>query len=422
MVRVKLSKQRLEGLQYFAKVDTRPEPTSVPNLKNLVINVEEKNTGNFTVGAGFSSVDAIVGFAEISQGNFDLFNPPTFTGGGQKLRLRVQLGTERQDYSVSFVEPWFLGRKLALGIDLYYHDWNFQSVENVYDEVRAGGRVSLTRALGSEFLIGSVFGTAEDVGILLNSPFHGWINRGVPNGVTSQGGRGGPRGPAPGPTAQEIPPNVPNAILDQTGYTFLPRLGASIAYDTRNSVELPDKGQRTELAAEVAGDPFSGDTEFYKLELKTAWYFRGFAKGHVLELVGRTGIADSFTGQDVPFYDRYYLGGLYSLRGFEYRGISPRESGFKEPVGGDTFWFASAEYSIPIIRQLRFAMFYDIGAVSADPYTYEFGDFNDNVGVGLRLNLPIGPLRLDYGIPIHHDRFNSSSGQFQFGVGWARPF
>ncbi len=167
MVRVKISKQRLEGLQYFDKVDTEPEPTDPPiaGRKNLIVNVEEKNTGNISIGAGFSSVDALVGYAEVSQGNFDLFHPPYFTGGGQKLRLRVQLGTQRQDYELSFIEPWFLDRKLSLGVDLYRHQLNFESPNDIYDETRTGGKVSLTRALGSDFLIGSVSYTAEDIGI-----------------------------------------------------------------------------------------------------------------------------------------------------------------------------------------------------------------------------------------------------------------
>src|SRR5256714_5704989 len=148
MVRVKVSKQRLEGLQYFEKVDARPEPSDIsPNRKNLVVSVDEKNTGNLTMGAGFSSVDAIVGFVGLIQGNFDLFHPPTFTGGGQKFRLRVQIGTQRQDYIMTFIEPWFLGRKLSLGTELYYRDLNFQSLDNIYDEVRAGFKGSLTKAL-----------------------------------------------------------------------------------------------------------------------------------------------------------------------------------------------------------------------------------------------------------------------------------
>jgi outer membrane protein insertion porin family len=309
----------------------------------------------------------------------------------------------------TFIEPWFLGRRLALGVDLYYHDWNYQSLNDLYDETRGGGRVSLTKALGSEFLIGSVFYNLEDVGISLNSNYRPATIVQIP-------------GSDP-PQYVVNPGNTPQAVLEQVGHSLLSRIGASLAYDTRNSVQLPDKGQRTELAGEFVGGPLGGDQEFYKLELRTAWYFRGFVKGHVLELLGRTGVAKSLMDDsDVPFYDRYYLGGMYSLRGFEYRSVSPREPGISEPIGGDTYWFASAEYSIPIIERLRVAVFYDIGNVLLPSYDWQFDGFSDNYGFGIRLNLPIGPLRLDYGIPIHHDKYNSSSGQFQFGVGFDRPF
>ncbi len=424
MVRVKVSKNRLQGLQYFEKVDARPEPTDPPiaGHKNLVVSVDEKNTGNLTMGAGFSSVDAIVGFVELSQGNFDLFHPPTFTGGGQKFRLRVQIGTQRQDYILSFIEPWFLGRKLALGTELYYRDLNYQSLGSIYDETRAGARFSLTRALGSDFLIGSLNYTIEDVGIILNDGFHGPLFQASGPGAGPFGTPGGLPGGSPGGPPALIPANVPDAILAERGHHLLSRIGGSLAYDTRNSAQLPDKGQRTELFAEFVGGPLGGDKEFYRLELRSAWYFRGFAQGHVLELSGRIGVLDSLDSSDVPFYERFYLGGLYSLRGFKYRSISPRQTGFKEPIGGDSYWYGSAEYSIPIIERLRFALFYDVGQVESASYSWGINNLNDNWGLGLRLNLPIGPLRLDYGVPIHHDEFNGSSGQFQFGVGYTREF
>ena len=412
MVRVKVSKQRLEGLTYFEKVDTRPEASEPPiaGHKNLVVSVDEKSTGNLTMGAGFSSVDSIVGFVEFYQGNFDLFKPPTFRGGGQKFRLRVQIGTERQDYLASFIEPWFLGRKLALGVDLYHRNWNFQSLDNLYDETRTGMRLSLTRALWSDFFIGSLSYTLENVGIHFNSSAtHAQIIE-----VPGQGGNP--------PTYVVIPGNTPQALWEQEGTSFLPRVGGSLAYDTRRGGLLPNRGQRTELFAQFVGGPLGGDKEFYTFELKHARYFPGLFPGHILELVGRTGVAKSLQTDDVPFYDRWYLGGLYSLRGFKYRSVSPREDHISEPIGGDTYWFGSAEYSIPIIERLRFAFFYDIGNVAPGPYEYGLSSWGDNWGLGLRLNLPIGPLRLDYGIPIHHDEWNSSSGRFQFGVGYTREF
>ncbi len=421
MVRVKVSKKRLEGLQYFSKVDLQPEPTDPPitGRKNLVINVEEQNTGNLTFGAGFSSVDSLVGYVQMTQGNFDLFNPPYFTGAGQKLRVRVQLGIERQDYEISFIEPWFMNHKLSLGVDLYLHQLNFESPNNIYDERRLGTRVSLTRALWSDFLIGSVSATVEQVGIDLNPGWH----------------TGQLTPPGPGLTLPIYqPPNVPDAILQQTGNHVYERLGTSLAYDTRNSVELPDHGQRTEVIAEVS----QGQPSFYKLEAKNDWFFPGFFHGHVLEVSSQLRTAASFGSEDVPFYDRYYLGGLYNLRGYKYRNVAPRQqepgppaqqnySVPSEPIGGDSSWFSSAEYSIPIIEKpgsfgIRIATFFDIGAVA--PASYTLGsDYNDDVGLGLRLNIPhLGPLRLDYGIPIHHDQYQSSAGQFQFGVGYTRDF
>ncbi|HUA38999.1 MAG TPA: outer membrane protein assembly factor BamA [Candidatus Sulfopaludibacter sp.] len=418
MVRVKISKQRLEGLQYFDKVDMNPEPTDPPiaGRQNLVVDVEEQSTGKLMLGAGFSSVDSVVGFVEIEQANFDLFHPPYFTGGGQRARLFIQLGSERQDYEVLFSEPWFMNRKLRLDVDLYRHQWDFESPNNIFDETRTGASVSLTRALWSDFLIGTIGYAIEDVGIDLNSGWNGWEN-GINNSIFP-------------PVPIIIPPNVPNAILEQTGDHLFHHFTASLAYDTRNSVELPNGGQRTEFDPEFV----TGDSTYYKLELKTEWYFRGLYKSHVIELSGRTGFADGLGTEDVPFYDRYYLGGLYNLRGFKYRNIAPRQPFSitepympSEPIGGDSYWFGSIDYYIPIIQKeggvsLRFDLFYDVGAVSAQPFSFS-GGIDDDYGAGLLLNIPhLGPLQLYYGIPINHDQYNSGAGKFQFGFGYSREF
>lgn len=165
---------------------------------------------------------------------------------------------------------------------------------------------------------------------------------------------------------------------------------------------------------------------YYKLELKSAWYFRGFFKGHVLEIASRFGVADGLDGGDVPFYDPYYLGGLYTLRGFDILLISPRDPGFDEPVGGGTYWFGTAEYSVPIINKEKVggvrAAITHIGSVEAKAYDFKFNNYSDNWGIGLRLNLPIGPLRLDYAMPISHDEEQPRLGPFPIGVGYSREF
>jgi outer membrane protein insertion porin family len=317
---------------------------------------------------------------------------------------------EQQDYELSFIEPWFLGKKLQLGVNLYYRDLAYLSPNNLYDEVQAGGKVGITRALGSDFLRGGLNYTLENIGINLTS-----------DAILTP------------PLARNVPPD----ILTQVGNHGLSTLGGSLAYDTRNSVQLSDKGQRTELTVAGTGGPLGGEESFYRLEAHTAWFFKGFAKGHILEIGGRAGVVQAFDGStDVPFYERYYLGGMYDLRGFKYHNVSPRQYNpayapylipYQEPIGGDTMWLGTVEYSIPIFEQehgvgVRFAVFFDIGGIGEKAYSLSPGVFDDDWGLGIRLNLPIGPIRLDYGIPIRHDQFNGSSGQFQFGVGWERPF
>ncbi|MEK7675773.1 MAG: outer membrane protein assembly factor BamA [Verrucomicrobiota bacterium] len=389
MVRVKLSKGRLEQMNYFDKVETETDPTDVPNRKNLVIDVEEGTTGHMELGAGFSSIDSLFGFVGYREGNFDLFHPPFFRGGGQKLRIGTTIGLRRKDYQLSFVEPWFLNRKLALGVDLFHSELNFLS--DLYDIRQTGARLSLTKALGSEFLIGGVSYTLENIGI---------------DNVDQA--------------------NAPQTIKDEPRNRLVSKVGTSLAFDTRNSAQLPNRGQRTELMTEVAGGPLGADADFYKFELRSSWYFPGFLEGHVLETGGRAGVVESYdSASNVPLFDRYFLGGINSLRGYRYRKVGPHEKG--EPIGGKTFYYGYLEYSVPIIERLRFALFYDIGNVYEDAYSFSLKPdqnfYSDNWGVGLRLNIPrLGPLRLDYGIPISHDPTVSGSGRFQFSVGFNRDY
>src|SRR5213082_1018348 len=132
-VRVETSKKRLENLGYFSKVETFPVDTEVEGRKYLDIQVEEKRTGSLNFGAGFSTVDSLIGFVELTQGNFDITNWPSLTGGGQKFRLRLQGGTERRDVELTIAEPWFLDRPISVSYTTYYHEANYLS--SVYDEL-----------------------------------------------------------------------------------------------------------------------------------------------------------------------------------------------------------------------------------------------------------------------------------------------
>ncbi len=403
MVRARLSKTRLEGLEYFDSVDLSVEPTDIPDRKNLIVKVAEKaqGTGNFVVGAGFNSVEKLVGFVELSQGNFDIGKPPLFQGGGQKLMLRTQIGTRRQDYQIVFVEPWLFDRKLELSTSLYHRELDFLS--SIFNETRTGGTLALRSPLFSDFVIGEMGYTLESVEIT------------------------------------DVSPNASQVFLEEVaeGRRLVSKIHPTLYYDTRSGGRLPSSGQLTRLRTQLAGGVMGGNTDFYKIELGHKRFLRGLRESHIVELLGTVSVIQEYGDSDrVPLFDRSFLGGLYSLRGFRFREVGPRDH-FGEPIGGRTSWMASVEYSVPVTERFRLAAFYDAGMVYQDAfsfdtaYRYQVGEeirtgrteaYNDNAGLGMRLELPIGPLRLDYGIPISSDPGFGDSGRFNFGVGWERPF
>lgn len=396
-VRVDASKERLKNLGFFSKVETTPEPTPIPNRRDLAVQVEEQRTGNVTFGAGFSSVDSLIGFTEVTQGNFDLFNWPSFTGAGQKLRIRAQLGFKRQDYTVSFVEPWFLDQRLSLGVDIFHNRSSYLSSD--FNETRTGGDVRLERAL-SEFFRCSVEFKIQEIGL-------------------------------------NVSRSASQELQSQNGSNLRSSIEMSLTHDSRNSVFLTTRGNRTELSVEIAGGPLGGDVSIYKLNAKTSFYFPLF-NNHVFQLIGAAGVVDAF-GQsrgsgptvdedptpfqhlvkvnDVPIYDRFFLGGANTLRGFSYRKVGPKDIN-NEAVGGNTYANGTAEYTFPIVEKVRGAFFVDAGEVERDPFSLSMGDIKVDAGIGVRLNLPIGPLRLDYGYPLITDKHSGHTGKIQFSVGY----
>ena len=402
-VRVERSEERLKNLGYFSKVEATPEPTDVPNRKDLVFNLEEQRTGQVNFGAGFSSIDSLIGFVELTQGNFDLFNWPSFTGGGQKLRLRLQVGLKRQDEILSFVEPWFLDQKLQLGFDAYHHDLNYLSTQ--YDEERTGIALRLEKALNG-FLRGAIEYSLQDIFLKVDRS-------------------GSPE------------------LQSQNGSNLRSAVAGTVTYDTRDNVFLTTRGMKTDLRAEVAGGPLGGDVSLYDLSAQSSVYFRFFESTNVLELAGAVRVVDAFGSSlsagtnvvetivhkngsvesvrrrvdPVPIFDRYFLGGANTLRGFAFRDVSPHDPNH-QPIGGNTSVNATAEYTFPIIERVRGAFFFDIGNVYRDAYDFSFSDLKSDAGFGVRLNLPIGPLRLDYGYPIMTDRESGHTGKIQFSVGY----
>ncbi|CAM2966945.1 outer membrane protein assembly factor BamA [Rariglobus hedericola] len=380
-VRMKTSKQRLDNTRFFEEVNTTPETTSIPGRKNLKIAVREGRTGNLTFGAGFSSLERAVVFAELTQSNFDLFNRRSmFQGDGQKFRLRLQVGSRSSEAILSFEEPWLFEQQLALGFTIFRSESDYNS--SFYSEIRTGAEVYLRKRL-FELVEGRLSYGYEIVDI------------------------------------QDVTPGYTVVYPEET--TALSKVGFQLLRDTRDKLVNTTRGNRIELTTELTSSSLGGDADYYRLEAKGSQFFQLFeTQNQVVSFIGRTGVLNSFgdTAQ-VPFYDRFYLGGPYTLRGFEYRDVGPKVSvaGDNVPVGGNTYGFLSIEYSLDIVEPLRFAFFYDAGFVNSGSYEFSPSQYNDNFGFGLRLLIAGAPLSLDYGIPITTDKVNDQGGQFNFSFG-----
>ena len=382
-VKMRTSEARLRNTRYFDQVNLSPQDTDLHGRKNLNIDVEEARTGNLTFGAGFSSLDKGVVFAELTQGNFDLFNPRSlFQGDGQKFRLRLQLGSSSNQVLLAFEEPWLFEQRLSLGFELFRLQTDFVSSE--YDELRTGLEVYLRKRLIGLWT-GRVSYRLEDIEIFDMDE-------------------------------DEVPPD----ILSEKGSRTTSKVGFSLVRDTRNSYLFTSKGNRVNLLTEFAG--LGGSTNYLKLEARGAQYLSPFEDDtHVFNIIGRIGTLIEYDDEKPPFFDRYYLGGPNSLRGFEYREVGPKQqaaNGNYEPIGGSSFGFFSLEYNYKLVEMLRLACFYDSGFVNSDETDFSTNDYNDNWGLGLRIFVLGSPLRLDYGIPIRTDDHNDNDGsQFYFSFG-----
>jgi outer membrane protein insertion porin family len=376
-VRVDITKKRLENLGYFAKVETYPEDTDIPGRKDLTILVQEKRTGSLSFGGGFSTVDQLVGFAELTQGNFDLFNWPSFTGGGQKFRLRLQYGTQRKDFILSLTEPYFLDRRLSLSGSLFFTEANYLSAE--YNQRNYGFSIESRKPINAYTYVAAGY-TLQDVDIY------------------------------------DVAVSASDFIQSQKGSTTESKIFSSVVFDTRDNPLLSRRGRRVTFAPYIAGGFLGGDVQVYGLDLEGSQYFH-LPWDTILLINGEIATVSQWgSGTEVPIFERLFLGGSNNLRGFPFREVGPQDEN-GEPIGGKSMWRTTVEWTFPIIEKARGAVFYDTGFVNSSEWSFGFNHIASDIGIGLRLDLPIGPLRLDYGYPIQRDGYNGG-GHFNFNVGY----
>jgi outer membrane protein insertion porin family len=358
------AKQRLTNLGFFETVKTSTSPGA--DKTRIIVNIEvvEKPTGVFSIGGGFSSADSFIGTIDLSQRNF--------LGRGWEVAARFRGGSRSTQGTLSFTEPWLFDRPLAAGFDLYDVRRTFSD----YDYESLGGNLRMSHPFldfARWFL--SYRLTQDEISDLSDAAQQSLL-------------------------ATEPRTRITSAI------------SASVNRDTRDSLVAPRDGTLSVIGTDVAG--LGGDSKFIKFSGSTS-HFRPIWFNHVVG--GRLSLAHIFgyAGEEVPLFERFYLGGPNSIRSFKFRQLSPRDDqGVR--IGGTTELLGNIEYIIPLPFDFRVGPFFDIGNVYGFSTKFDPTDTREAAGLSVRWLSPFGPIRVDYGINL--DRKNGERfGNFHFSVG-----
>lgn len=362
--KIQKSKKRLEDLQYFETVDINQKPDPDKKTVDLDINVKEKATGFLTIGGGYSSIDNFIGMVDITQTN--LF------GKGYSLTLKGELGGRSSYYTIAFRDPWFLDKPLLFGINLYRQKREYVN----YTRDATGLSLTFGKRYGEEWFASITYEIEK-------------------SNVTN------------------VEEDADIIIKDMQGRLLTSSVTFQIINDTRDSYIDPTTGRRYSLTLTTAG--LGGDTGFWKALLDLGWYIPIFEES-TLHLRGRIGMSDNLFGKKYPLYERFYIGGLDTIRGVGYGEAGPKDINNK-PIGAKRAIIFNIEYLFPIVAEMKLKglIFVDIGK------GYNEGEkFGSNMkytsGFGFRWFSPLGPIKIDYGINLNRKEGESKS-KIEFGFG-----
>jgi outer membrane protein insertion porin family len=369
----------LEQLNYFSSVDVRTNNTLSPDRKDIDINVVEQSTGTVNFGAGFSSIDSLSAFVGVTQTNFDIRDWSDFRGAGQRFNANARLGLLRRDFNVTWTEPWFRDQPLALTVDLFYRNMFF--ISDRFDQTNAGASVGLRKRIG-EFAYWEGTYTLQMVSIdNMDNAAYG--------------------------------ASTDMRIRQEAGDYIQSKIDGRWVRDTRDSIYITRSGHKIEAGGLISG--LGGDAQVWGLNAAGQQYFN-LPGDSILSFEGAFSTVENWGGSRVPIFERLFLGGANNLRGFNFRQAGPKD-GIGEPLGGSTSIYGTAEVSVPVIEKFRVAAFYDVGSIGTGAFDVG-GDVYSDYGIGFRLFLPMGPIRIDYAIPQQGDQFTGDSGRFQFNMGY----
>jgi outer membrane protein insertion porin family len=389
---------RLRGTPYFSGVTITPIGDS-PEIRDVIVDVAEARTATFGVGAGINSNGGVGGTVSYEQRNFDITNFPdnwtdafsdrAFIGAGQDLRITVEPGTQASNASIRFTEPWLFDQPYSFTSEAYYRD----RVREHWDETRGGGRVTFGKRFDYIHSI-SLTLRAEDVNVHdIDDEDETVLVNGVPTPIRAQ------------------------EVLDLKGHSTLTSGILQFRRDTTNHGPLVYQGTNTTLAWESYGI-MGGDFTFQKFTGSFDWYTPLYEdlldRRTVFSLRGDAG----WIWGSSPFFERYYAGGIGTIRGFKFRGVSPRQGPDDDPIGGGFSVTGSAEVSFPLYGDnLRGVVFADAGTVEPE---FEVGTIRSSVGFGFRMTLPVfgrAPVSLDFAAPLTKSSEDDTQWfSFSFGI------
>ncbi len=369
------TEQRLNNLGFFETVAIKENQGSSPDKTDINVEVAERSTGEISLGAGFSNVDGPLADIGMRERNF--------LGRGQDVRARVLFSGRRQQYDLGFTEPYFLGRDIDAGIDLYKSTFELQR-EASFDRDTTGGRLRLGYQLSEHWR---------------HSMRYGYDSINISN----------------------VDINASRFIRDQQGTITTSLIGQSFTFDDRDNRFNPNSGAFFNYMLDVAG--LGGDNRFIRNEVQSEYYMP-LAKQWTGVFFGAAGHIQGL-GRDVGIDQRFFIGNQ-ELRGFEIGGIGPRDLATNDVLGGNTYFANTLELRFPLGFSddlgISGAAFHDIGSLFGIDGVSGAGVESDtalraSVGVGVAWNSPFGPVRVDFAFPYLKEDFDQQEViRFNFGT------
>lgn len=362
---IKRSYQRINNLNYFETVDVTPVPHVEEQLIDLNVDVKEKLTGMLSIGGGYSSIDKFMVMGEVTQAN--LF------GRGLRLRVKAELSARRTNYNISLSDSWFMDKPISASISVYNESFEFLD----YDKKATGGSIGFGREF-TEYISGKIIYTLEDV------------------------------------TIEDIDEDASDLIKDQEGSKITSSISPSITRNTIDNYLDPTTGSKNTLYTTIAG--LGGDNYFAKGLVDSIWYFP-VIWDTTFSVRGRFGYARGYNGEELPLYERFYVGGINTVRGLGFGEGGPRNEE-DEKIGGNKELIFNAEYIFPVIKDIKLkgVLFYDYGASFDNGKPIDFGDMRSTTGIGARWMSPFGPIRLEWGYNLD-PRDGEGQSKFEFSMG-----